>query len=413
VGATQVRLSAFCKELVCAGHKAEVVTAMPHHPIGRIFPKYRGCFYRREFQGGVKVHRVWLYATGGSGLSRILNYISFMLTCMIALLKTAKPDFIFVDSPPIFLGIPGRIASMLWRCPFIFNVADLWPDSVRDLGILKDGLFLQAANMLEKWIYRSADYITVVTDGIRDVLLAEKQIPASKLLFLPNGVDTELFRPGTADEQLKARLGLSGKRIILYAGNHGYAAGAEQILQAAKLLSQHLEFQFIFIGDGPEKPKLRALSEDLCLRNVSFLDSVALHELPKFLSIAEIAVISLRRAGVTRGARPAKAFVMMAAALPIVLAAEGEPERLIQAAESGLIVPPDEPRKLAAALLKLMSNPALASGMGARGREFVRDYFEWSVLVRAWLSQLREKTNFDISREATYEPSVHKSPVSL
>ena len=389
VGATQVRLSSMCSELVRAGHQVDVVTGMPHHPFGMIFPSYRGRFYSPEFHGAVRVRRTWLYAATGSGWRRILSYFSFILTSLYSIVRARKPDYIFVDSPPLFLGITGWLASLYWKCPFIFNVADLWPDSVLDLGVMKEGVFVKAAFGLEKWIYKRARFVNAVTQGIYHVLLNRKKVPAEKILFLPNGVDTRVIRPLPPDEGLKKKLGLSGKRIAIYAGNHGYAAGAEQILHAAKLLEGHRDFHFLLVGDGPDKPRLQQLAVDLQLKNATFVDSVPLQRMSSYLSIAEIAVITLRKAGVTRGARPAKTFVMMAAAKPIVLAAEGEAEELLESSHAGVIVPPDEPEKFASAILAMFENADVARQMGLRGLAYVQEKFEWSTLVRNWLDQLR------------------------
>ncbi len=390
VGATQVRLSAMCRELVRAGHQVDVATAMPHHPAGKIFHGYRGRLSSFEFQGGVCVRRTWLYASMGSGLGRILSYLSFMVTCLFSVVRFRQPDYVFVDSPPLFLGISGWLASVYWGRPFIFNVADLWPDSVVDLGVMKDGLFVRAAYWLEGWIYKKARFVNGVTRGVEDALLHRKKVPPAKVLFLPNGVDTNLIRPLPEDEALKHALGLTGKRIAIYAGNHGYAAGAEQILNAAKLLETHADFHFLFVGDGPDKPRLQQLAADLQLQNTTFLDSVPLERLPAYLSIAEIALITLRKAGVTRGARPAKTFVMMAAAKPIILAAEGEAEELIESSQAGVIVPPDKPEKFAEAILTMFKNPEASRKMGLRGLTYVRENFEWSALVGNWLRQLDE-----------------------
>ena len=389
VGATQVRLSSMCRELVRAGHQVDVVTGMPHHPVGKIFPGYRRRFYHREFQGGVRVRRTWLYAAAGSGWRRILSYFSFMLTSLFSIVRVRKPDYIFVDSPPLFLGLTGWIASLYWNCPFIFNVADLWPDSVLDLGVMKEGAFVKAAFGLEEWIYKRARFVNAVTRGIYDVLLNRKNVPSAKVLFLPNGVDTGIIRPLPVDEALKKQLGLAGKRIAIYAGNHGYAAGAEQILNAAKLLESHRELHFLFVGDGPDKPRLQSMAADLQLENTTFLASVPLERMTSYLSIADMALITLRKAGVTRGARPAKTFVMMAAAKPIILAAEGEAEELIASSQAGVIVPPDEPQQFAAAILAMHDNREMARQMGLRGLAYVREKFEWSKLVGDWLSQLR------------------------
>ena len=388
VGATQVRLSSMCRELVRAGHQVDVVTAMPHHPVGEIFPRYRRRFSCLEFQDGVRVRRTWLYAAAGSGWRRILSYFSFMVTSLYSITRVRAPDYIFVDSPPLFLGVTGWLASVYWKCPFIFNVADLWPDSVLDLGVMKEGAFIKAAFWLESWIYRRAQFVNAVTRGIYDVLLNRKNVPAAKILFLPNGVDTNIVQPLPSDESLKKQLGLTGKCIAIYAGNHGYAAGAEQILQAAKLLESHPDLHFLFVGDGPDKPRLQSLATELQLQNTTFLDSVPLESMSSYLSIADIALITLRKAGVTRGARPAKTFVMMAAAKPIILAAEGEAEELIVSSGAGMIVPPDEPEQFASAILAMHEDAEGAREMGLRGLAYVREKFEWSKLVGNWLKQL-------------------------
>lgn len=388
IGATQVRLAYLCRELAAAGHDVEIVTGMPHHPAGRIFPEYRGKFYLREEWEGLTVHRLWLYAASGSNLKRLLNYVSFSFTCLAGLARSAKPDYIFVDSPPLFHALPAWLAAKWWNVPLIFNVADLWPDSVRDLGVMRDGLLVNFAYRLERWIYRHATVVTAVTDGIRDSLLNSKKLPAEKVLFLPNGVDTTLFRPSLPDEALKKNLGLAGKKIILYAGNHGYAGAVEQILYAADALRKETAYHFLFVGEGPEKQKLIELAEKLALTNVTFHPQVPLESMPAFVSICELGVVTLRKSQVMAGARPAKAFVIMAGGKAVVLAAEGEAARLVQSAGAGVVVAPEDHASLAIALRSLLEHPRIACEMGACGRKFVVSNFQWSSLVRNWIAEL-------------------------
>jgi len=390
IGASQVRLASLCRELTLAGHCVEIVTAMPHHPAGRIFPGYQGQFYRLENWEGMPIHRVWLYAANGSNLKRILGYASFCLTCLFGLARSGKPDFIFVDSPPLFLGVPGWIAAKLWRIPLIFNVADLWPDSVRDLGILHDGLLLKVAYRLERWIYRHSDAVTAVTGGIRDTLLGQKQLPPEKVLFLPNGVDTSLFRPQLPDNVLKKKLGLEGKQIVLYAGTHGYAGAVEQVLYAAYHLRDKPSIHFLLVGEGSEKKKLMDLAARVRLSNLTFHSQVPVESMPAFISISDLAVITLRKSQVMAGARPAKTFVMMAAGKPIALAAEGEAAQLIEASGAGVVVPFEDCEALARAIRSLLQDPGRAAQMGLNGRKFVVQNFQWSSLVRNWLEQLSE-----------------------
>ena len=388
IGAAQVRLASFCRELAAAGHSVEIVTAMPHHPTGRIFPEYTGQFYQREEWEGLPVHRVWLYASNKSNLKRLLNYASFCLTCLFGLARANKPDYVFVDSPPLFLGVSAWIAAKFWRVPLLFNVADLWPDSVRDLGVMRDGLLVKLAYDLERWIYRQSTAVTAVTEGIRAALLGSKHLPPEKVMFLPNGVDTKLFATGPPDESLKQSLGLADKKIVLYAGNHGYAGAVEQVLYAANCLREEPSLHFLLIGEGPEKKMLIEMAASMGLPNVTFHDQVPLASMPSFLSISDLAVVTLRKSQVMAGARPAKSFVMMAGGKAIVLSAEGEAARLIEGAGAGLVVPPEDYEAIAAAIRELLHDPDRASELGANGRRFVVSNFQWSSLVRNWLAQL-------------------------
>jgi glycosyltransferase involved in cell wall biosynthesis len=390
VGATQARLEAVCRELTRAGHLVEVVTAMPHHPAGKIAASYRGRFYVKEMRDGVTIHRVWLYAANGSGLNRILNYLSFMVTSLAGLLRAKRPDYVFVDSPPLTLAVSAWIAARCWNRPLIFNVADLWPDSARDLGVIRNRALLRIAGILERWIYRRADRITAVTEGIRTALLYQKNVPAAKLLFLPNGADTDLFQPVPPDESLRRQLGLTRKRIVLYAGNHGYAGAVDQVLDAADALTDDERIHFLLVGDGPQKAQLQERSRRMGLTNITFIDSVPLDELPRIIAFSDCAVVTLRRAAVTRGARPAKALVMMAAAKPVVLTGEGEAADLISQAGAGFVVPPENPPALARAIRTMLSDPAAARAMGLNGRSFIQSHLEWSMLVRNWLNELTQ-----------------------
>lgn len=411
IGASQVRLAYFGRELSAAGHDVEVVTGMPHHPAGRIFPEYRGHFFLREKWEGLTINRVWLYAASGSNLKRLLSYASFTLTCLFGMFRSSKPDYIFVDSPPLFLGVPGWIAAKWWNVPLIFNVADLWPDSVRDLGVMRDGPLMNFAYRLESWIYRHSTVVTAVTEGIRDSLLDKKNLPAEKVLFMPNGVDTSLFRPSPPDEGLKGRLGLTGKKVILYAGNHGYAGAVEQILHAAQCLRNETSYHFLLVGEGPEKQKLIELAAALDLKNVTFHSQVPLEVMPSYVSICDLAIVTLRKSQVMAGARPAKAFVMMAGGKPMVLAAEGEAARLVQAAGAGIVVPPEDHDSIASAIRSVLGHPRVAAEMGASGRRFVVSNFQWSALVRNWIAQLSTasgtaapKTNLQHAERETGSP---------
>ena len=333
---------------------------------------------------------MWLRPAVGAGLGRMVAYASFVATSLLGLLQARKPDFIFVDSPPLFLSVPARLAARWWGVPYIFNVADLWPDSVRELGVLKGGPMLRMAEGLEAWSYDGAAFVTAVTEGIRDALLEEKGVPERKLLFLPNGVDTETFRPMERDNALARELGLQGQWVILYAGNHGYAQGLDVVLGAAQRLADE-NCHFVLVGGGSEKQRLVEQAQAMQLRNVSFLDTVPAERVAKLHSIAQTGLTSLLDSPLFEGARPAKTFATMACGKPVLYSGCGEGAQIVEEARAGIVVPPENPDALAQAIRVLKTDPVRAQRMGENGRRYVGQHHAWEALVEDWLDQLLHK----------------------
>jgi colanic acid biosynthesis glycosyl transferase WcaI len=398
IGAAPTRLSSMIRELQANGHEVEVATALPNYPAGKIQPGYKGYFYRRELQDGATVHRTWLYATAGSGLPRLLNYLSFVLTSLYGLARASKPDFLFVESPPLFVSLTAYVYSRLRGVPFILNVADLWPDAVIEMGLLRKGFATTMLSWLERWSYCKATYVNAVTEGIRSSLLSEKGLEPAKVLYLPNGVNTAAYQPEAVEENLKRTLGLSGKKIVLYAGTLGRAHGLENVLASAKLLEGRSEIHFLFLGDGSERPRLEKLQLEMGLRNVSFHDFVPLSQLRSYYSIAECGLASLLNLPIFESARPSKIFAVLASGKPMVYFGKGEGARLVEQAKAGVVVPPEDSVALARALSDLLGNAALIRELGENGRRFVEENYEWSKLVGAWVSSfappLKTSTSF-------------------
>ena len=183
VGAAQSRLSSFAQELRTAGHDVEVVTALPNYPIGRFRPEDRRRIGRRETIAGVPVTRVWLYPASGGGMRRLIGYLSFSLTGLLGAQLVSRPDVVFVESPPLFLGAAGWIVAKRFRAAMVLNVSDLWPDSVRDLGLLRGGPWLSLSERLEAFLYRHATAVTAVTEGIRRRLIDDKGVRRDRVTF--------------------------------------------------------------------------------------------------------------------------------------------------------------------------------------------------------------------------------------
>lgn len=388
VGAAQTRLIAVIRELKAAGHGVEVVTAMPNHPANRIYPEYRGKFYLKEEIEGVVVHRVWVYAATGAGVKRLLNYFSFVITSLWGLFKAAKPDYIFVGSPPLFDSLPGYLAAKFYRAKMLFHVADLWPDSAMEMGFLNSKTIFRLSLLWEKWTYRVSYRIHAVTEGIRHNLIHTKNVPSEKILFFPNGVDVNLFQPAPPDMILGAELGLEGKKVILYAGNIGLAQGLDTVLDAAQIISDRTDILFLFVGSGSDKDRLIKKAAEYKLANVRFLDAVPLSYVSRLYTLSHAGLAVLKDLPIFAGARPSKIFPIMASGIPVIYSGAGEGARLVEKARAGLLVPPENAAELAKAVIRLVEDSKLTKEMGENGRDYVEKYFSWQKITSQWLDQL-------------------------
>ena len=388
-GASSVRLSAFARVLRRLGHDVEVVTAMPNYPKGTIFDGYRGAAYRKDTWEGIPVHRVWVYASLGAGFKRLMNYASFTLMSLLGLARARRPDYVFVESPPLFLSVPALLAGALWRAPVIFNVADLWPDTVRQLGIMGDGVVMRAAERLERWAYRRSTYVNAVTKGIRTTLVQEKGVPAGKVLLLTNGADTEMFCPGPADAGLARTMGWDGKRVFLYAGTLGIGQGLTVAIEAMDALRERApDVLLAFVGDGSERKAIEAMARARGLTNVRFHDARPPEDIGRLYRCAFAAFASLKDLPLFDGARPSKIFPAMASGKAVVYSGNGEGARLLSSAEAGVVVAAGDATALAAAIESLAADPARAATLGANGRRFVEREYTWERVVGDWLTTL-------------------------
>lgn len=384
-GAAQIRLLALARELQQRGHAVRVVTALPNYPRGEIFPGYRGRWIVRESVDGIAVTRTWIYpATGSNILKRLLNYWSFTITSLIGGLQGDRPDWIFVESPPLFLGLSGYLCSRLRRTPFILNVSDLWPESARALGLVRNRALLWLGERLERFLYARAARVCAVTEGIVAEIGAISRTP-QKVMWLPNGVDTSTFAPvaGAAMPSLGP-----GQVGFLYAGTHGYAQALDTILGAADRLRDRPDVVFIMVGEGPEKARLRQLAERRGLTNVRFVDAQPVSAMPGLFSASRASIVPLRRSPLFRSARPSKIFPSLACAAPVIFCGEGDVAALLAQHDCGLVVEPENAEQLAATVRRLTDDPALAHRLGANGRALVIRDYGWGTIVERWLGEL-------------------------
>jgi colanic acid biosynthesis glycosyl transferase WcaI len=377
VGATQTRAWEMCRYLVERGHHVTVVTEVPNHPSGIIPPNYRGKLSERRVEKGIDVLRLWVLASPEKTFrSRMQFYLSYMgMATLAGSLLKGRYDLVYATSPPLFVGAAGMVVAAKRRIPFVFEVRDLWPESAVALGELKSRKALAGAERLESLLYRRAKCIVSVTDGISD-RLHQKGIPHSKVALIPNGANTDLFTyEPEAGRTLAAELGLAGKFIALYAGIHGVAQGLETVLQAAHLLRDNKEIEFVFVGEGPRKAALMDMRRELSQENIHFLPEVPSERMPSILSAAGCAIVPLRDAPLFQGALPSKMFEAWACSRPVVLSVAGEAAQTLSQAGGGIAVKPEDPGDMAQAIAYLHAHPNDAEEMGRRGRAFVEQHY--------------------------------------
>lgn len=390
VGAPQARLSELAKRLIEAGQKVTVVTGFPNYPTGVIPAGYRGKRFMEEHIDGVRVLRTWVFATRNRGFfKRILNHLSFSFSSLLAMRRLGPTDVIFVESPPLLIGLATLVYTRLKRAPFILNVSDIWPQSAIELGALHNRFAIRMAEMLERHLYRKAARVTVPTPGMLESIAA-RGIPRDKLFFLTNGVDTDTYRPQAPDRELARRLGLDGHKVFLYAGTHGLSQGLDVILEAAKL-TKNPDILYVLAGEGADKDALVAKAQAQRIDNVRFLPNQPKAEMPAFLSLAYAAIIPLKRLDLFKSALPSKMFESMAVGQPIVMAVWGEAATVVETAGCGVVVEPENAQSVHEAVETLAADPALAKLMGVHGREYVTRHFDRKEIAER-LADLLEET---------------------
>jgi glycosyltransferase involved in cell wall biosynthesis len=364
MGAPQARLSGLARAFRRRGHDVTVLTALPNYPTGRVFSGYRAP-WRRETIEGVRVVRVPLWPSQSAGMvPRMASYLSFVLTSALAgSIFLPRPDYLLVESPPLFLGMAAWWLTRLRGGRLIFNVSDLWPASAVNLGVVDEGgMPYRLACRLEAACYRAA---WLVTGQSREIVAdIAARFPECLTYHLSNAVDTDAFRPDRASPEVRARLGDGSSCLAVYAGLHGLAQGLGQLLDAAEIVGPSVAMTLI--GDGPEKPTLMSEAGRRALSQVRFLDPLRRSEVPAAVASADIVLVPLRAP--IPGAVPSKLYEAMASGRPVVLVATGEAADIVRRCDAGLVVRPGDIAELARALERLSQDPGLRARLGANGR---------------------------------------------
>ena len=339
VNAPASRTFAHCKYWVKQGHQVTVITCAPNFPLGKVYEGYRNKLCQKEMIEGIRVIRVWSYIAANEGfVKRVLDYVSFSISSFCVGLFQ-KCDVIVATSPQFFTALSGRALHFWKRVPWIMEVRDIWPESIKTVGVMKDNAIIRYFEWQERRCYRSAAKVIVVTDTLKDVIL--HKVKKNKVYVINNGVDKDLFQPMGKDVSLLKELQLEGKCVIGYIGTHGLAHKLDFVLQCAKELDGKSNYHFLFIGAGAEKKNLLRLKEVLKLSNVTMLDSVAKNKVGKYISILDVALINLKKSELFEKAIPSKIFENAVMQIPILLGVDGEARSIIEKYHAGVFFEPE------------------------------------------------------------------------
>jgi|CXWL01.1.fsa_nt_gi glycosyltransferase involved in cell wall biosynthesis len=379
IGAAQTRLFELGQELSGLGWEVEVLTALPNYPTGRIFEGYDPRNPVKEALGRLSVVRVPLRPAQSGFINRLMCYFSFVRSVVRwGPMLCAKPDVLFVESPPLFLGHAGIRLARQWGVPMVFNVSDLWPESAKYMGVVKNRLVLAGAEALELSYYRRAALVTGTSNEI--VESVRRRCPSTDAEVITNGVDIDRFGPQFSDDEARSLLGGQDRVTFTYAGVMGMAQGLEVVLDVAAAVRDLDRVQFVLVGDGADREPLQRRIEFENLRNVRLLRAQPKERIPALLAASQVGFHVLKFA--IPGAVPSKIYEAMASGLPILFAGGGEGARRVLDARAGLVVPYEDVRGLEQAVRRLASTSELRQELGRAGRRAAEKLYNRKDIAR-------------------------------
>lgn len=393
VGAPQNRLYELAVRLKQRGIDVSIMTAMPNYPQMEIHKNYKGKCFCKEEMDGMTIYRSWIYVSKSkSVVKRLLNYFSFVFSSLFyGLFKLKRQDFLLVESPPLFLGATAYLLAKAKGAKLIFNVSDLWPESAEKLGIISNKFLLKSATVLEEFCYRKASLISGQTQGI--VGNISSRFPKKDVYWLKNGVDINLYdAEKTADKGKWRKSQGYGQNdfILFYGGIIGHAQGLEIILNAAKRLEEYSDIRFVLLGNGPEKPKLLAMKEELGLKNLDFYDAVPKVQMHSIISDIDASVIPLKKLDLFKGAIPSKIFENLAMKKPVILGLEGEAKTLfVEQGKCGVAFEPENESDLTDKILQLYNDRGLVKTLGDNGLKYASENFNRDKIAKEFYDKLQ------------------------
>lgn len=370
VNAPASRTYEHCSEWVKAGHRVTVITGAPNFPKGKIFPGYRNRIWQTELVSGIRVIRVWTYIAANEGvIKRTLDYLSFMLSSCVAALLVRRVDLVVGTSPQFFTVCAACTIGKLKRVPWVFELRDMWPDSIKAVGYLEKSHTLNVLEKMELFLYRNATLIIALTHSFK-ASLAERGISSEKIHVVTNGVDTGRFYPRKKDQELQNQLGLQDKFVAGYIGTHGLAHDLDTVLNGAKLLNRlpgGTRFHIIFLGDGAAKNSLQRRARIEGIQNIVFVDTVSKEQVVRYWTLLDAAIIHLKNDPLFKTVIPSKLFECMGMGIPVLHGVKGESADIVDREGVGIVFEPENPENFVSSLRRLADNPDLLAKLKCNG----------------------------------------------
>jgi colanic acid biosynthesis glycosyl transferase WcaI len=369
-------------DLKARGHTLQVITTIPHYnrdaeaDARQPLHAWLGGVIRRSEYQGIPVYHVFIPQKGGNKLLRMAGWMGFHIGSLIlGSLLRFKPQIILAPSPPLTIGVVAWLLGKLRRCPWVYNVQEIYPDIAINLGELRNPAIIRGFQFLERFVYRTAAGLAVISEGMVERILA-KGVPPAKVHLIPNFVDLTEFVPGEKRNPFSLEHGLQDQLVVLYAGNMGKPQGLDVLIEAAARLKDEPGIRFVMMGTGSERQALEEQARALKLPNVLFLGQQPYSSMGAVHATASICFVSQAPRTASDGI-PSKVFRILGSGRPILASTSSDSDlaRIVRDAKAGEIVPPGNPEAIAAALRRALTAQDEWARMGMRGREFVNDHF--------------------------------------
>jgi hypothetical protein len=389
VNAPASRTFDHCLRWARAGHDVTVVTCAPNCPSGVVYPGYTNRLSRQvEHVQGVRVVRVWTCLAPNAGAGRrIVNFLSYLVSAVIACFRLPRPDVVVATSPQFFCGWAGVIVARLKRVPLILEIRDIWPESIKAVGAMRSRPLLRILEFLERWMYRAATEIVTVGEGYR-AKIPEKADVADRISVIMNGVDLANYAPREPDARWLRRWGLEGKFVCSYIGTLGMAHGLDVVVEAAKTLRHkgRDDIRFCLVGEGAMR---KQLAERIAREGVGEM-VVLTGQLPKdmvpvVLASSHACLIHLKKCQLFETVVPSKIFEAMAMGRPMIMGVRGPARDIVMESGAGLEMEPDSAASLVEAVETLADDRTLLARLGRTARQRVAAEFNRDVLAARYL----------------------------